>query len=171
MLLIRKETEKDYNAIKEVNNQAFSQAIEGNIIDKIRISDPKALSLVATLEDKVVGHIFFSSAWIHEKPEIKNGMGLAPMAVLPKFQKQGIGCSLINEGIRILKQQSVPFIIVLGLANYYPKFGFETASKHGLKSQWEGVPDEAFMVLILDADLMNKITGTAFYREEFNEAV
>jgi len=52
-----------------------------------------------------------------------------------------------------------------------PHFGFKIASKHGLSSQWEGVPDEAFMVLILDDNTMEGVSGIARYRDEFNEAM
>ena len=171
MIEIREERKKDYGAIKEVNDKAFKQPQEGNIINKIRKSDTEILSLVAVLDNKIVGHIFFSSVEIEGHDEIKRGMGLAPMAVLPKYQRQGIGSMLIKESIRKLKEKSVPFIIVLGHENYYPKFGFEIASKYGLKCQWEGVPDAAFMVMILDKNKMKNVNGIAKYREEFNEAM
>ena len=77
-------------------------------------------------------------------------MGLAPMAVLPAWQRQGIGTLLVKRGIEMLKRRSCPFIIVLGHPEYYPRFDFERASGTGIRSQWEGVPDEAFMILILD---------------------
>ena len=170
-ILIREEKPTDYNAVKSVNDKAFKQPVEGNIIEKLRYSDSRLLSLVAEMNNTVVGHIFFSSVTIDEHPYITDGMGLAPMAVLPKYQKQGIGKLLINKGIEILQKQSIPFIIVLGHETYYPKFGFEIASKYGLKCQWDGVPDEAFMVLILDKDRMKNVNGIARYREEWNEAV
>ena len=98
-------------------------------------------------------------------------MGLAPMAVLPEFQKQSIGSMLVNEGLRRIKETDCPYIIVLGHEHYYPRFGFERASKYGLKPQWEGVPDEAFMVMILDKSVMADVSGVASYRDEFDEAM
>ena len=171
MINIREERKNDHEAIKEVNDKAFNRPQEGVVVNKIRKSGAKVLSLVATIENKIVGHILFSTVEIkgHEKRMV--GMGLAPMAVLPKYQKQGIGSMLIKEGVKRLKKRSVPFVIVLGHENYYPKFGFEKASKYGLRCQWKDVPDEAFMVLILDNDVMKNIHGIAKYREEFNEAM
>ena len=99
------------------------------------------------------------------------GMGLAPMAVLPAWQRQGIGTLLIKRGIEMLKSRSCPFIIVLGHPEYYPRFDFERASNYGIRSQWEGVPDEAFMILILDREAMQGVSGVARYRNEFDEAV
>ncbi|MFC2138353.1 GNAT family N-acetyltransferase [Bacteroidota bacterium] len=171
MIKIRKEKSSDFESIKYVNNQAFNQPQEGNVIDKIRNTDSNILSLVAEMDNKIVGHIFFSSVEIEGYSEIKDGMGLAPMAVLPEYQKQGIGEMLINEGITILKEKNVPFIIVLGHEHYYPKFGFEISSKYGIKCQWEGIPDEVFMVMILDKNKMKNVKGVAKYREEWNEAV
>ena len=171
MIQIRKEKDSDFEAIKFVNDQAFKQPLEGNIVEKIRNTDSEILSLVAETDNQIVGHIFFSCAEITDHPEIKKGMGLAPMAVLPEYQKQGIGSMLINKGISILKNQNVPFVIVLGHPEYYPKFGFEKASEYGIQSQWDDIPDEAFMILILDRDKMKNVKGVARYREEWNEAV
>jgi putative acetyltransferase len=168
---IREENKNDYDAIKNVNDKAFHQPQEGNIIDKIRNTNTKMLSLVAEIDNKIVGHIFFSSTEIEGYPEIKDGMGLAPMSVIPEYQKQGIGKMLIDEGISILKKLSVPYIIVLGHEHYYPKFGFEKASKYSLKSQWDEVPDEAFMVMILDKERMKDVHGVVRYRDEWNEAI
>lgn len=169
MIEIREERRADYQAIRDVNNQAFNQPQEGTIIEKIRESGVEILSLVAIIDNKIVGHIFFSPVRMEEQATLKDGMGLAPMAVLPDYQQQGIGSKLIKEGIQRLKLKSVPYIIVLGHKDYYPKFGFETASKYGLKCQWDGVPDEAFMVMILDDKMKPKIHGVAKYRDEFDE--
>lgn len=98
-------------------------------------------------------------------------MGLAPMAVKPDRQKQGIGSSLVERGLEILREQGCPFVIVLGHPEYYPRFGFERASKYGLLSQWEGVPDEAFMVIVLDQTALESVSGVAKYRAEFDEAM
>ena len=98
-------------------------------------------------------------------------MGLAPMPVLPRFQRQGIGSRLVRAGIATLKKARCPFIIVLGHPEYYPRFGFMPASKRGFTCQWEGVPDDAFMVLILDETSMSGVSGVARYRAEFDQAV
>lgn len=171
MIEIREEKKEDYKAIREVNDKAFKQSQEGILVDKIRESGTEVLSLVAVSEGKVVGHIFFSMAKIENQPSLKKGMALAPMAVSPQHQNQSIGSMLIKEGIKRLKVKSVPYIIVLGHEDYYPRFGFEKASKYGIKCQWDGVPDEAFMIMILDEKVMENVHGVAKYRDEFNEAI
>lgn len=171
MIEIREERTEDAEAVRIVNDRAFGQPQEGNIIEKLRKSNPDILSLVAVDESNIIGHIFFSPAEICGHPHIKHGTGLAPMAVLPECQGKGTGSMLIREGIRRLKSRQVPFIIVLGHDAYYPRFGFERASKYGIKCQWDGVPDEAFMILILDKEIMRGVSGVAKYRDEFNEAI
>ncbi|WP_394698656.1 GNAT family N-acetyltransferase [uncultured Draconibacterium sp.] len=171
MVTIRKENKKDFIAIKALNNKAFGQTEEGIIIDRIRNSDAETLSLVAEMDNKIVGHIFYSSAEIVWNNQVIKGMGLAPMAVLPGYQKQGIGKRLIHESLYLLIHKKLSFIIVLGHKDYYPKFGFETASKHGIKCQWNGVPDEVFMVMILDKEKMKGVKGTAKYCDEWDDAM
>jgi putative acetyltransferase len=97
-------------------------------------------------------------------------MGLAPLAVLPERQRQGIGSALVRSGIKILLDRGCPYVIVLGHPGYYPRLGFERATLRGIRCQWD-VPDEAFMILILDESAMSDVHGTAWYRSEFDEAV
>ena len=85
------------------------------------------------------------------------------------YQRQGIGSQLVRQGIDILRERGCLFVVVVGHPEYYPRFGFEPASKHGLLSQWEGIPDEAFMVLVMDPGAMAGVSGVVMYRGEFNE--
>ena len=128
------------------------------------------LSLVAVDDGQVVGHIFFSPVFASGERGTVRGMGLAPMAVLPERQRQGIGSMLAYAGIETIRKRKCPFIIVLGHPEYYPRFGFVPASQHGLSSQWDGIPDEAFMVLVLDKEAMVGVSGVARYRDEFEQA-
>ena len=92
---------------------------------------------------------------------------LGPMAVVPEYQRRGIGTKLIEAGNRKIKDAGYPFIIVVGHAEYYPRFGFRPASKYEIKCEWE-VPDDVFMVLILDQAKMQGVSGLARYRHEFS---
>lgn len=168
---IRKENPRDYSAIKEINDLAFEQTQESELIDQLRSNCEKFLSLVAVEEKKRVGHIFFSEAIIDTNNSPVQGMGLAPLAVLPQYQNKGIGSRLVKEGIDILKDMNSPFIIVLGHSEYYPRFGFEKASLHNIKCQWNDVPEDAFMILILDKKKMSGVSGTGRYRDEFIDAM
>ena len=127
--------------------------------------------MVALVDDRIVGHILFSPATIEGEKEIVVGMGLAPMAVLPELQRQGIGSELVKNGIERLKKIQCPFVIVLGHPEYYPRFGFERASLYKISSQWDGIPDEAFMIIAFDRGTIPEAGGIAWYRSEFDEAM
>ncbi len=96
-----------------------------------------------------------------------HGAGLAPVAVLPEHQRRGVGRALIEAGNQRIRGTGCPFIIVLGHPDYYQRFGFTPASRHGVTCQWN-VPDEAFMMLVLDESAMNGQSGVATYRQEFS---
>ena len=170
MIEIREEQPRDILLIREVNMQAFGQVQEADIVDKVRRNCDDLLSLVGVAGNQVVGHTLFSPVLLKSEERTIGGMGLAPMAVLPEYQRQGIGSQLIRTGIARLARRRCPFIVVLGHAEYYPRFGFEPASRYGIRSEWE-VPDDAFMILILDQSEMQDISGVAIYRPEFAEEI
>ena len=168
---IRPEIDTDYDAVRALNCLAFQGEAEGSIVDKIRESCGETVSLVAVEDSKVIGHIFFSPV-IAKSDEVQVfGMGLAPMAVLPEYQNRGVGSALVRGGLEILKDRECPFVIVLGHQNYYPRFGFKTASKYRLRTEWDGIPDEAFMILFLKNSTELNISGVVKYLPEFNDAV
>ena len=166
-ILIRKEEENDHKNIYEVNRLAFEQENESKLIEKIRVGSNfiPDLSLVADINNRIIGHILFSKIKIIGN-SIFETLALAPVAVLPEFQKQGIGSNLINRGMEKAKELGFDSIIVLGHKDYYPKFGFKRASKWNIKCCFE-VPDEAFMAVeLIDGALRGK-EGTIKYPDEF----
>jgi putative acetyltransferase len=181
MVTIRQEQPEDIAGVHALNEIAFAprtrlekeigQSAEAGIVDSIRSACPDVVSLVAVDAGRIVGHIFFSPAFVSTVGGAVQGMGLAPMAVLQERQRQGIGSLLVQAGIDALRERGCPFIIVLGHPEYYPRFGFVPASQHDLSCQWDGVPDEAFMVLVLDEDTMSSVSGVARYRGEFDQAM
>jgi putative acetyltransferase len=93
------------------------------------------------------------------------------MAVAPKRQRSGIGSALVNRGLDLQRGRGCLFVVVLGHPEHYPRFGFEVAAGYGLRSQWEGVPDEAFMVRVFTDGALPKEGGVARYRDEFDTAM
>jgi len=171
MISIRAEEPKDHSAVRALNLAAFEGGPEAGLVDTLRASCPDHLSLVAEDEGRVVGHILFTPVAVEGPKGTAEGMGLAPMAVLPDRQRQGIGSALVYRGLEMLRERSTRFVIVLGHPEYYPRFGFELASSHGLESQWQGVPDEAFMVIVYNPDALPEGGGVAKYRQEFDVAM
>ena len=185
MTYVREEIPEDIEAIRKVNLEAFGQVVEADIVDALRESCEDLLSLVAVHDGKVCGHILFSPVTIDggvvgitriktssgnhpwlgqvEGGEVA-GMGLAPLAVLPDLQRKGIGSLLVRAGIDALRDRGCPFVILLGHPEYYPRFGFDRASLYGIRCQWDGpdvdVPDEAFMILVLDRKAIEDASET-----------
>lgn len=91
------------------------------------------------------------------------------MAVHPDRPRQGIGSQLVRQGLDILRDRGCPFVVLVGHSAHYPRFGFEPASRRGLVCQWDEVPDESFMVLVLDDSTMAGVSGVAQYRDEFHD--
>lgn len=135
-------------------------------MDLLRAHNAVLLSLVAAVENRVVGHILYSPVRLGSGPNELHGAALAPMAVLPQFQRHGIGSQLVAEGTRQLREANYPFIVVLGHPAYYPRFGFVPASRYGVRCQWQ-VADDAFMLLPLNPSWVSGMFGLARYRDEF----
>ena len=169
MIDIRREGPTDRDAVARVNLAAFDGGSEAKVVDRLRSSCTDYLAFVAVHDDAVVGHILFTPATVDGCAVI--GMGLAPMAVMPSYQRRGIGSRLVRHGLEHLRQSGCPFVMVLGHPDYYPRFGFELASKYRLRSQWEGIPDEAFMVIVFDDAALPEAGGIARYRDEFDDAM
>jgi putative acetyltransferase len=169
VITIRSELLRDYSEVHHLNELAFGQPLEANLVDKLRASCPDVLSLVADNDERVVGHILFTPVVIDGPERRVIGMGLGPMAVLPERQRQGIGSQLVRRGLDILRERACPFVVVVGHPEYYPRFGFEPASRRGFTCQWNSVPDAAFMVLTFDAKTMEGARGLVTYRPEFSE--
>ncbi|MBD2495978.1 GNAT family N-acetyltransferase [Nostoc sp. FACHB-280] len=167
MVNIRCETLADYSAIAEVNNLAFGQANEANLIDKIRRSDRyiPELSLVAEIDNLIVGHILFSYIDL-VNTETLQVIGLAPLAVHPQFQKQGIGSALAEVGLKIANDKGEVLVIVLGHPHFYNRFGFQPSVIYQIESPFP-VPDDVFMVKPLQ-NYQPKYTGKVVYPPTFD---
>ncbi|MBO3461282.1 N-acetyltransferase [Aetokthonos hydrillicola Thurmond2011] len=146
MIKIRCETLQDHPAIAEVNTLAFCQYNEARLVDKIRQSNRyiPELSLVAEIEDVVVGHILFSYIDLVNE-ETLQVIGLAPLAVRPQFQRRGIGSALVEAGLKAADKKGEAIAVVLGHPDFYTRFGFQPSIVYGIESPFP-VPEDFFMV-------------------------
>ena len=170
MVSIRPETPKDVDSIRYMNEQAFGQTAEAAIVDKLRNRNALTISLVATMENEVVGHIAFSPVVIESQCSSFEAVALAPMAVLPAYQRKGIGSQLVRAGLEECRRLGHDIVVVLGHPDYYPRFGFVPGKQRGIDCEFE-VPDEAWMVLELREGALAGRSGTVKYQPEFQEGV
>ena len=162
-IVIRNETDADVDAITEVTVAAFktlaiSNHTEQFVITALRAAGALTLSLVAEVEGRVIGHIAFSPVTLSDGT--RNWYGLGPIAVLPAYQRQGVGKALIGEGLARLKAMDAQGCCLVGHPNYYRKFGFTNVP--GLLL--EGVPPELFFALSFDGHTPQ---GTVVFHEAF----
>ncbi|MRG44831.1 GNAT family N-acetyltransferase [Chitinophaga sp. SYP-B3965] len=166
VITVQQETKVDRKFVFEVHKLAFKREEEAILVDRLRISPAyiPALSLVAIIEDHIVGHILFTEIKI-DKRDV-HALALAPISVLPAFQNQGIGGLLIREGLSKAAETGYGAVIVLGHEHYYPKFGFVPASKWHITAPFD-VPDNFFMGMELFPGALDGVSGEVEYAPEF----
>lgn len=163
-MIIRHEMESDIEAVSEVTKAAFenhpySHQTEQFIVNALRAANALTISLVAEIGGKVVGNVAFSPITISDGSD--HWYGLGPVSVLPEFQKQGIGTSLIREGLSLLKSLGGKGCVLVGDPKYYERFGFRNCPDLIL----DGVPQEYFLALPFDG---NKARGAVVFHEGFS---
>jgi len=163
---VRFESEYDYPAVRRVNELAFGQKNEADLVEALRHAANPRISLVAVLDDQIVGHIFFSPVSVESETGAFTALGLAPMAVLPEYQRRGIGSQLIREGLVACQKLGHDLVFVVGHPEYYPRFGFRPARHRGFSCEFD-VPDEVFMVAELAAGAANGRRGMVRYLPQF----
>jgi putative acetyltransferase len=170
MMVIRTESVKDFEEVYNLNFLAFGyREDESQLVERIRNSDEfiPEISIVAEIGNEIVGHILLSKAVVEDKEESHEVIVLAPIAVKPNYQKQGIGSKLINEGLGKCKNLGFSIVLLIGHPEYYPKFGFKPARRFGLDLKQFVVPDEVFMVCELSEGELQKIKGELKYPKSF----
>lgn len=167
-MTIRQEIPADYPEVYRLIQKAFASAehADGNeqdLVEALRKGDAflPELSLVAEVDGRLAGHILFTKIKINGQTEL----ALAPLAVLPEYQRQGVGKALIAEGHRIAREMGYHYSVVLGSAEYYPKFGYRPAVEFGIRCPFD-VPDENYMVIDLQGNSA-PVSGIVEYAKEF----
>lgn len=163
---IREEQAEDSDAVREILRAAFPSDAESRLVDALRSNGKATISLVAVSSDEIVGHILFSPVSIDPSsatpPNDLKGLGLAPVAVRPDVQSQGVGSQMILEGLRRCRELHYDYCVVLGAPKYYSRFGFEKASSSGIQNEY-GVEEEFMWIRFIDCH----VSGLVKYAAEF----
>lgn len=170
---IREAVETDLNDVLSIERLAFGYEKEAELVREL-LHDPSAkplLSLLALKKGRAVGHILFTSAHLSDSKDAASIVILAPLAIVPDFQKQGIGGKLIEHGLALLSKSGVDLVFVLGHPEYYPRYGFSPAGQIGFEAAYP-IPDEhagAWMVQALRSGVMGTVSGKVICADALNK--
>ena len=167
-LVILPETVEDAPLVYEVEAAAFGRSLEAELAQKLQQSEVETISLVALLDEELVGHVLFSPVTVKNEAGEFTAVALGPVAVSPDHQQKGIGSELCRAGLAACKQAGHALVFVLGHANYYPRFGFRPSAPLGLRCQFD-VPEDVFMVIELVPGALSNKRGTVYYHPLFSE--
>ena len=168
-IIIRDEQPSDINAIYAVEQDAFQQTDEADLVNRIRDIGEAWVSHVALLDGEIVGHALYSMVTVTDGETIRKFPALAPLAVATAYQKQGIGGQLMNAGLKAARDANYGLMFLVGHSSYYPRFGFQPAKPLGFTSDYvkDDGPHEHFMVAVFDEALLNVVRGHVSYHPAF----
>lgn len=165
---IRQEEPADREAVARVLEQAFGRPDEARLVESLR-ENPSfipELSLVAESEGSVIGHALLFPVTIRSDRASFPSLSVGPVSVMPAVQRLGVGTRLVAQALRKAGMLGHPSAIVLGHADYYPRFGFRPASRWGIRPPFT-VPDESFLALELKKEGLEGVSGLVEYPQEF----
>ncbi|HLW75839.1 MAG TPA: N-acetyltransferase [Bryobacteraceae bacterium] len=161
---VRAETPADRGAICAIQEAAFGRPDEAELVEALRSEGAALLSLLAEWDGLPAGHVLFSRMWIESSEGRREAVALAPVAVLPERQRQGIGGELIRKGLDRLRGAGEGMVLVLGDAEYYSRFGFSSEAARNLASPF---PAEHFMAMELTPGALTGVSGRVRYARAF----
>ena len=170
---IRTATDADLSEVLSIERLAFGHDTEAELV-RVLLDDPSAkpfVSLLAFTNDRAVGHILFTAARLTKTDHRASIAILAPLAIVPDAQKQGIGGMLIERGLQLLSKSGVDLVFVLGHPAYYPRYGFKPAGQLGFEAP-HPIPDEhadAWMVHALRPGVIGTVRGKVMCADGLNQ--
>jgi putative acetyltransferase len=166
--LIRPEQSGDFDPLRALLRASFGREAEARLVDRLRASGKIAVALVAEEKERILGCVVFSKIVTDAEAGEVSALALAPLAVLPAFQRLGIGSALVSAGLERCRLERHSRVLVLGDPIYYSRFGFVPAARFGLKCPFPA-PDNSFMAIELEPGAFAKASGTVRYGHEFDD--
>ncbi len=165
---IRLENENDYREVEELVRDSFWNvyrpgAFEHYIVHHLRDDDSfiGSLAYVVETNNKIIGHINYSTGFIDYGGDKIDAVVLGPVSVDKKHQNNGVGSKLISFTLSLAESRKIPFVLVIGDENYYHRFGFESASNYGIFLEGTDTSDECpfFMINVFDESVLRNDLG------------
>lgn len=168
-ITIRRERPEDKDAIYEVEQAAFGRTEEPDLVNRLRDQGVAWVSHVAEIDGDIVGHALYSMVTVTDGETVHQFPALAPLAVLPEYQSQGVGGKLMEAGIDAARNADYGMMFLIGQPDYYQRFGFQPAQPLGFTSDYvqDNGPHEHFMVNVFDDDLLKTVKGHVRYHPAF----
>jgi putative acetyltransferase len=167
---LRDERPEDSKAVTELLGSAFGRDAEARLVDRLRAADRVVTALIAETKQRILGHVVFSRIALGDAENEMQGLALAPIAVVPAFQRLGVGSALVSAGLERCRAMGHTRVLVLGDPDYYSRFGFVPASEYGIESAFDA-PPESFMALELVPGAFAGAAGVVRYGHEFEDLV
>jgi putative acetyltransferase len=164
-MIIRAAAGDDDQSVRVVLQRAFGSDEEADLVRALYADGDVIAALVALVDDRIVGHVLFSRLAIRTDRERVRAAALAPLAVLPEYQRMGMGSALVREGLRLLRNSHESAVIVLGDPDYYRRFGFSVERAVSLRSRYGG---PSFMALELSPGALDDVAGDVEYARAFD---
>ncbi len=155
--MIRYANARDHVAIAEVNELAFGKLDEARLVERLRAAGDVLFELVSETDERVNGHILYSRLWVDSHALYA---ALAPMAVRPGLQREGIGSALVRTSLQSAREFGAHGVLVLGHPAYYPRFGFTPETAAQVSSPYAG--SRSFMALELEDGAFSKPLTVAY---------
>lgn len=173
-MLIRPASKEDLEAVLHVERQAFGREGEAELVREL-LADPTAhplISLLALEDETPIGHILMTSAALEGKHSDARIMILAPLAVLPGYQRKGVGGALTKDALARASEMDVDLVFVLGHPEYYPRYGFTPAGSHGFEAPYPIPPKDAdaWMVAEINKNKIGDLHGRVMPAETFRRS-
>ncbi len=164
---MRFEAHTDARSSRRVTSETFGRLAEATLVDSLRQHGQIAISLVAEIEKEAIGHVVLSPVTLMPMLPGLRMLGLGPVAVLPRCQRNGVGSLLMKQAIEQARAEGWHALVVLGHPAYYARFGFVPANRFELRCEFDA-PEEAFMALELQPGVLKGWGGTVRYQPEFS---
>lgn len=168
MPLVRPEQFRDFDKVRALLLTSFGREAQARLVDRLRASGKIASALVAEEKERILGHVVFSKIVVSAQGGEVNALALAPLAVVPAFQRLGIGSALVSAGLERCRSEQHSRVLVLGDPVYFARFGFAPAVQFGLKCPFPA-DDNSFMAIELDPGAFAGATGAVRYGHEFDD--
>lgn len=166
-LTVREADARDHPAIARVLQRAFDGRHEAELVAHLDRAQALSALLVAVDGDThIVGCVALSAVSTPACAQRRVGLGLAPLAVEPAHQRQGVGQSLVRRALALARARGAEFVVLLGSPQYYARFGFRAASTWGLRCVYDA-PAEAFQALELEPGALAHVRGLVRYHAAF----